>query len=360
MLELVISSSILIVLILLVRKLFGKRVSRRLLYGLWLFPAVRLLFPFLTLPATRFSLFRHLRTSTESVQMVLSSTTLPGTATTATSGISIGTVLTLLWVVGMVVVAFALLTPYIRFCITLRKSGMCVLREREGCLRIYEVESFVTPMLIGRSIYLPKSVVDAPEQYEYALAHEKAHWRHGDSVWNIVRVLLLIVYWFHPLVWVGGMLSKRDSEYACDEAVADLIGDEKRVMYCKAILEVATGSRFLVDSTGVGSRMSEGNLLERIRLLGKKRRARAYVWLPMLLVFVLAFGFTAHVSEARFDVPAQGTEGDVSRPMVTVKVEGTGMEREDFVELNPEEQDEPKAECTVIPLVTPKGKESVR
>ncbi|MFR5760227.1 MAG: M56 family metallopeptidase [Oscillospiraceae bacterium] len=52
------------------------------------------------------------------------------------------------------------------------------------------------------------------------LRHELTHLRHLDPLWSFCRTAAVVAYWWNPLVWLAAIVSKRDAELACDEAVA--------------------------------------------------------------------------------------------------------------------------------------------
>lgn len=74
---------------------------------------------------------------------------------------------------------------------------------------------------------------------ELIVRHELTHLRHLDFLWSFCRTLAVIVYWWNPLVWLAAIISKRDAELACDEAVAAGLQPEQRIAYARAILAQA-------------------------------------------------------------------------------------------------------------------------
>ena len=76
---------------------------------------------------------------------------------------------------------------------------------------------------------------------EHAVLHEKVHMRHGDIWWGYLRNLLVAVYWFHPIVWLAAILSKRDCEYACDDTVMYRMNETERIAYGNSLLMLVRG-----------------------------------------------------------------------------------------------------------------------
>src|SRR5262249_9582724 len=57
------------------------------------------------------------------------------------------------------------------------------------------------------------------------LAHELAHARGRDLVWNLVLYFWSIVLWFHPLIWRIRAAHSAACDAVCDALAADLVGD---------------------------------------------------------------------------------------------------------------------------------------
>ncbi len=108
---------------------------------------------------------------------------------------------------------------------------------REGILRVYVSPGAASPCLAGfpPAIYLTPDAA-ASASLPIILRHERTHFYHGDPLWNAARIVMLIVYWYNPFVWAAAILSKRDAEFACDEAVAALLDEESRKAYAHAIV----------------------------------------------------------------------------------------------------------------------------
>jgi beta-lactamase regulating signal transducer with metallopeptidase domain len=94
-------------------------------------------------------------------------------------------------------------------------------------------------------VLLPASALTAlsPEQLEVVLAHELAHIRRADYLWNMVQTMIETLFFFHPAVWwVSGDL-RRQRELCCDDAALECCADP--VTYATALLrlEEERGSR---------------------------------------------------------------------------------------------------------------------
>lgn len=77
----------------------------------------------------------------------------------------------------------------------------------------------------------------------------------------------LCLHWFNPLVWLAYLLSGRDMEMACDEAVVKKLGAEIRADYAASILSLATGRRLAMPLA-----FGAGDPKGRIRNLARWKR----------------------------------------------------------------------------------------
>lgn len=168
-------------------------------------------------------------------------------------------------------------------------------RVRRACrVRLYTAEHLASPCLYGlpgrEAIYLPESIVEDESRLRHVLTHEMCHKRHGDGVWSLLRSVLLIFYWFHPLVWVAAVLSKRDCELACDESALILLGEQERIDYGKTLLSIITGRGRLSDFACTATTMTGTgrNMKERIRRIAEKPKVLGAAVAAVLLLATAA------------------------------------------------------------------------
>ena len=87
-------------------------------------------------------------------------------------------------------------------------------------------------------ILLPASANEWPDGRRFSvLAHELAHIRRCDWLFQILAEVACAFYWFHPLFWVARNRIHFESERACDDAVLNLGVEGKE--YAQHLLDVA-------------------------------------------------------------------------------------------------------------------------
>lgn len=277
--EILLTSSVLILALLLLRLLFRKTISRQVQYALWGLVALRLLVP-VSLPAME----HNVLTAAEPVTARITAPALyvtpyretivsapPGvfqtpapyqsfrvdTATedstvTFTDGknvthsieyksqIPLTPVLKAVWHAGMYVMAAWFLLANLRFMLRLRRSRRPY--PVENCpYPVYLTAELPSPCLFGLfhpAVYLTPAAVESPETLRHVLIHETTHARHLDPLWSLLRCVCLAVYWFDPLVWIAAIVSRRDCELACDEGALRQLGESERIPYGQTLLRL--------------------------------------------------------------------------------------------------------------------------
>ena len=112
----------------------------------------------------------------------------------------------------------------------------------EECKNVIGVKSKVevilqdfkqTPSIIG--IFKPKILITKEfllQDYttkKYIIMHELSHYKRKDPIFNYILLLITIIHWFNPFVWLFFKKIRQDIELATDEIVLDkLKNDEKK------------------------------------------------------------------------------------------------------------------------------------
>ncbi len=151
----------------------------------------------------------------------------------AAQGANMGMVCSWVWVIGMAGMLLYAGISYIR----LKRRVAASIRYEEN---MWLNDTIGTPFILGvvkPQIYLPAGIARRDE--EYVIAHEKAHLWRRDHWWKPLGFVILAVYWFHPLVWIGYILFCRDIELACDETVIRDMSLEDKKNYSNALLSLS-------------------------------------------------------------------------------------------------------------------------
>lgn len=149
---------------------------------------------------------------------------------------------------------------------------------------IYMADRIGSPFVMGLlrpRIYLPSSLSE--REQAYIILHEQYHIRRLDHIVKLLAFAALCVHWFNPLVWLAFVLSGRDMEMSCDEAVVRKLGVDIRADYSASLLGLATGRHIIA---GAPLAFGEGDTRGRIKNLLNWKRPKP--WLIALGALVCA------------------------------------------------------------------------
>ena len=368
MTEILVTSSVLIVVIALLRLVLRGKISQRVQYALWLLVAIRLLVP-VSFVSSPVSVMNAVEPVTETIQISRTEQQIPAgtgqpqavtgenpTAQTGTAnapsrpqtgdtaqvqptepGVDPGTVLRWVWLAGVVVVGCWFLLSNLVFRRRLVRSARPV--DGVDCpLPVYVSAGAPSPCLSGLvrpGIYLTPDCPAEGPGLKHILAHELTHRRQGDQFWALVRCLCLALYWFNPLVWLAAALSRRDCELACDEGAIKLLGEEERTAYGRTLLSLVTTGSNPTELLRTATTMSSGarGLRERIALIAKKPQRAVGVLAAALVVVAVAVGCTftgAQPQETPEQSPTGETPSPSPSPMETAEPDNSAVLVDDF------------------------------
>ena len=334
--EILLTSSVLILALLLLRRLFRDKISRRVQYALWGLVLLRLLVP-VNLPAISGNVLTAAAPVVEDMESLyvgIQSETLgridhtpvinynqppritmgPATEdnvqvsldrfntihqTEYTQQINLADFLLPIWYGGMALMACWLILSNLLFWRKLRRAR--TLYPAEGCkYPVYLIENGLpSPCLFGLfrpAVYLTPAALSSPDSLRHVLAHEETHARHLDPLWALLRGVCLTVYWFDPLVWWAAIVSRTDCELACDEGALRRLGEEERIPYGRTLLSLIPVRRTPVNPLLSATTMTAGKkqLKDRISRIAQNRKTvkAALAAVALLAAVVCAVTFT--------------------------------------------------------------------
>lgn len=336
MTEWIVTSSVLIVVVVLLRQILKGKLSLRLQYALWALVLIRLLIPgsFVNSSISVMNAVREVQTEQVEITVDIPPSRLeyPGIELVPAVGdpslpeeerneqqeqlqqeyedeldaaweqykaentrevtFSVPDILRMIWIVGMAAMALCLLISNLRFWGRLRRSRQVL---HYSPLTIYVTGAVETPCLFGLfrpAIYMTPEVAEDEVAMGHVLAHEHTHYRHRDHIWAVLRCVCLVLHWYNPLVWVAAALSRRDGELACDEGAIRRIGEGERAAYGRTLIGLTCTGRGGLLRTATTMTGSKKSIRERIVLIAKKPKMKIYTLIAVLLLAAIAVGCT--------------------------------------------------------------------
>ena len=324
LLKATVQAAVLILLVLAVRRAFGRRLNPQWRYGLWLLVVIRLAFPW-TIPSP-VSLFNFLsfpdfslpivgaRATPTGPGLASSNPTAPvredqpedqaaGKAAATTSRLSSGiSWLLMVWSAGAFSLAVYLAITHYRIH---RRVTKCrplidapVMNLLEDCKQLMGVRAPVTlvetaavgsPSILGfvrPRLLLPVGLTRSfsSEDLRYVFLHEVGHIKRRDILTGWLITALQILHWFNPLVWFAFHRMRVDRELACDALALSYAKEEESRPYGRTIIRLLEGFGCSAWAPSLAGILEDRNQLkERIRMIATfKKTNRWPAWAILL------------------------------------------------------------------------------
>lgn len=350
LLEITIYSAVIYAVVMLIKKLLGKKLSPALHYAIWALLVIRLMMPFtvdsgiqliqipgqqapaqqtaqqqapLTSPESPdYGAARHSAAEDGAVPAKQHSTaTVPtaeqpsaqtATPTTNAPLLSVDSILLGVWLAGAaasltyMLVSYAVLRKRLRHGMVAVADDVTALFEQcknemgiRRPLRIAGVSRLGTPALVVPSMVLmPAELAGAMDsrRLEFALRHELTHYKRKDHFVNMLLLVLQAIYWFNPFVWLALRQMRTDMEVACDNAVTRRLKGDEKSAYAGMIVSMFTAMKREQLVLGMALGHSKKVAEKRVRGVfasGRSRRSAVLVSVMMAALLLLTCFTTA-------------------------------------------------------------------
>ena len=210
-------------------------------------------------------------------------------------------VLVWLWGAGVAIKLVQLARGWVAFCDLEARVSMPLppewtsrvqrLRHQFGIVRPVSVRLLADVLpcsarLLRPVIWLPASLLTrlTPDQIEAVLAHELAHVRRLDWLWNGLQCAVEALLFYHPAVWWLSRRIRQERENACDDLAVTVCGDPIVLAEALGSLEAMRAPMFVLSSQG-------GLLMKRVSRLLTRNPGRPARWtVPLAALSLLGVG----------------------------------------------------------------------
>jgi bla regulator protein blaR1 len=289
------ASTMLMLVVLVLRRPIAQIFGPRIAYALWLLPALRMILPPLpegvaeTAPITPLPL---------AMQSVLPLVQLPRPV--AAAPVDWSAPLAMIWLAGALCFFALSFVAYARFLRRVRATAQPV-TMLEG-IAVCASEAVDGPLafgVIGRAVALPANYAAryAPAELDLALRHELMHHQRRDLLVNLIALLVRSIHWFNPVAYIAYRAFRADQELACDAAVLAGENDGERHAYGCALVKSAGATSGWGRLPAAACAMNgKGQLKRRLSMMNRMRNSRARALTGGAIVVVLmgtGLGLTA-------------------------------------------------------------------
>jgi bla regulator protein BlaR1 len=304
--EALVASTLLMLVVLVLRGPVARRFGPQAAYLLWLLPALRMILPrlpkFAEEPVQAVPIHFDIARLVAAATAPAHQTAVTSVAPVAASQPSVDWLLVslLVWLGGAAVYLAWQLGRHHRFMsIALEHADAGFLR---GGIKVRLSPVVTGPLAAGifhRHILLPE---DFEQRYNgaeqrLALAHELAHHRRGDLIANGAALAMLALHWFNPIAHWAYRAFRNDQELACDATVLSA-SPESGTDYGRALIKSARAGMPGAAACALGPTTE---LKRRIMMIAHSTRSRArrIAGISLATVLVgLGLGLTASGSIA--------------------------------------------------------------
>ncbi len=288
LIEISVYAAVIFLLLLLFRRIFGKKMSPALRYALWFLLLIRLTVPVTfqtglhlivmkepapaeqavvetagpegTTPAAVPVPYQKEETGQQIPQTSPATAEQPAEAEKAQVSVSVWQILFWAWIAGTALMIVRLVRIRILLQNRLKETAFepderlarefRLLSEKMGIrrkIRLFCVRDISSPALtigIRPEVLLPASLTGHGQRQNrtFAMRHELMHFKRRDHLVMIWMWLLKAVWWFNPVVWLMEKPLRMDMESACDAMAVEGLTEQGKLAYASLLLELGKES----------------------------------------------------------------------------------------------------------------------
>lgn len=231
------ASSVLMIVILAVRRPVASLFGAGWAYALWAVPALRLLLPPLPILSPDLGL---------PVAAIMPASGGVAAPLSVAGGLELWIPSMLAtWLAGTAIFLLLHFLSYRAFVLRVDAYSRPAHPPRYGGIDTIESTAVDGPLAVGvltRRIVVPADFAMrySADERRLAMEHELVHHRRRDIWWNIAALIVLALNWFNPVAWIAHRAFRTDQELACDAAVAARSSLPERRDYANALVKSAT------------------------------------------------------------------------------------------------------------------------
>lgn len=312
-----IATTLLMGVVLLLRKPVAHAFGPHAAYALWLAPLLRLVMPPLAAAPTVIP---------EAVASAAPEYWI-ATGEASSTAFPIGWLFAVVWIGGALLYLAIQWARHQDFIADALEHGRALVIDRVpyDVVASSRIEGPMATGLVHPLILVPADFAErfTPEQQEFALLHEQLHHRRGDIWASAAALVIASLHWFNPLAHLALGAFRRDMEAACDASVLDLAGAASAPGYARTILRCAArpAPRSLCALTSIDELKGRLTMLKLNH--GPARRATGITLAALVALggLTLSTGLEAHPHP-------EGTEQKVEKKIIVHQIGGADGKRE--------------------------------
>lgn len=236
-----------------------------------------------------------------------------------------------IWITGVSIFAILMVVCNIHMYLKVKRQRV-LLKRKDIPIKVYRCERIKVPCLFGffrPSIYLTEECLIDEKMEKQILTHEYVHYKQKDHIWSIIRCICLVLYWYHPFVWVAARLSGTDSELSCDWNTIMILGNENRADYGRTLIRISCENNNqknpFMCATGITNDTKE--LKKRLKIIVNNTKKSVILAVTAIMVSLCLAGFVFGKEEEKGSaVLLEVPEYPFTAEVLTDALESVGLE----------------------------------
>ena len=216
-----------------------------------------------------------------------------------------------IYILGLILFIFVNFIFFIKFKITINKSNIILDENYNNILNkvkqnlninknifLFENKTIFSPMLVSilnPKIILPKKNIPL-QDLEFILTHELIHFKRKDLLTKLILLLINILNFFNPLIYLLIKDIDKWCEYSCDEKLIKIYNNNQK-NYCLAILNCLNPSKKTNIHFSTTFACNKNNLKRRLENIMSENKPKNKLKITLICsfftfacaVFILAF-----------------------------------------------------------------------
>lgn len=288
------SSGLLVILFIFLRKIIVRNIGATWNYYLWF--AVFIPWFSIWIPL-------HSLSSRSKVNFNIIHKSLATLSTAATQiHLSLPDIFVTVWLSGLLFCSLYILFKHLKFILLLKKNSRLIMFQEQKMLkeiliphqykylsRIYLSTAVSSPLLchvIKPKIYLPNNFFHdyTGQEQKYVLQHECTHLRRYDLLSNMAMISLSCVNWFNPIMLFAYRYFLNAQELSCDAVISQRLSSLEKKTYGYALLKTVINQSFQTPIMSC-SWNTRSQLKERCQMLQfhHSKPIKAFLGIAMLI-----------------------------------------------------------------------------
>lgn len=187
-------------------------------------------------------------------------------------------------------------------------------------ITIVESDLVSSPSIYG--IFSPKVIMPSDlnlkldeEEIKYIFLHEIMHLKNKHTLIAIIAVIIRIIHWFNPFIYVFLKVMNIDCELACDYDALKRLEKDKNIKYGNTILKIIENiknRRRLIATTSMG--ISKKEVKGRVEMIVKNKKfGRSSIVIgSIVLVVVSVIGLTSKITKGNDRLVSKDEKSTIS------------------------------------------------